>query len=157
MTTSASCSYFIQLRAAMLRMCLGCVICSLFFEIHAAHGAQPETDPFSPGFDLASIRLAHYDTADTAQPITDHFSARVGLADSASVRVGFGGTSSFPGYINLEKFTSWVASIRWHLTANAESSRASLSPQLRVESKETLVEVKPLDRSVWMIWHRALD
>jgi len=150
MTTSTSDSYFTQARAAMLRLCLGCVLCSLFFEMHAAHAAQP--DPFAPGLDLLSIKLAHYNAV---QPVPYRFSASVVVADTASERVRFGGTSSLPDYINMEKVTAWVASIRWHMTAN--DNRASLAPHLRIESNETLLEIKPVDRSVWMVWHRTLD
>lgn len=152
MTTSTSDSYFIQARAAMFRLCLGCVLCGLFFEMHAAHAAQPEVNPFAPGLDLLSIKLAHYDAV---QPVPYRLSSSVVIADTASERVRFGGTSSLPDFINMEKVRSWVASIRWHLTA--DGNRASLAPQLRVESKETLIEIKPVDSSVWVVWHRELD
>jgi len=152
MTTSTADTYLIQARATMLRMCLGCILCSLIFKMHGAHAAQPSVGAFVPGVDLAAIKLTHFDTK---QPVTDRFSASVGLTDKVSVGFKFGGTSSLPEYINLEKFTTWVASIRWHLTA--EDSRASLSPKLQVESREALIEIKPLDRSVWMMWHRELD
>jgi len=145
-------SYLIQVRSAMLRLCMGCILCSLIFKMHGAHAAQPHDGLFDSGVDLASIKLTHYDTV---QPVTDRFSARLGLTESASVGFGFGGTSSFPELVNLENFATWVTSIRWHLTAN--ESRASLSPKLLVESRETLIEIKPLDRSVWMMWHRDLD
>ena len=151
MTTSTSDSCFIQARAAMLRLCLGCVLCSLVFKMHAAHAAQPEADLFVPGLDLVSIKLAH----DSVQTVPDRFSASLVIADTVSERVRFGGTSSFPDLINMEKVTAWVASIRWHMIA--DGNRASLSPQLRVETKETLIEIKPVERSVWMVWSRALD
>ena len=152
MNTSTFDPYYIQMRSALFRLCMGCILCSLIFRMHGAHAAQPHEGLFDSGIDLASIKLTHYDTV---QPVTDRFSARIGLSESASVGFGFGGTSSFPELINLEKFTTWVTSIRWHL--RAEESRASLSPRLLVESKDTLIEVKPLDRSVWMMWHRDLD
>ncbi|MGC2047971.1 MAG: hypothetical protein WA635_05095 [Gallionella sp.] len=165
MFTATSDSYFIQVRAAMLHLCLGCVLCSLFIEMHAAHAAQPEADPFAPGLDLISIKFAYSDIERierqptyTVQQPAKSFNARVGFfgtTDTASERVRFGGTSSLPDYINMEKVKDWVASIRWHMTA--DDNRASLSPQLRVESKETLLEIKPVDRSVWLRWQRKLD
>jgi len=162
MFTATSDSYFIQVRAAMLHLCLGCILCSLLFELHTAHAAQPEADPFAPGLDLISIKFAYSNIdlqpAYTVQQPANSFNARVGFfgtTDTASGRVRFGGTSSLPDYINMEKVKDWVASIRWHMTA--DDNRASLSPQLRVESKEALIEIKPVDRSVWMRWHRALD
>jgi hypothetical protein len=162
-TTSDSC--FIQMQAAMLRLCLGCVLCSLLFEMHAAHAAQPESDPFAPGFDLISIKFSYSDmnrverrSAYTEQQPVNSLDAKVGFfgaTDKAHERANFRGISSLPDYINMEQVKDWVASIRWHMTA--DDNRASLSPQLPVESKETLIEIKPVDRSVWMMWHRALD
>lgn len=149
MITSTFGSYFMQAQVLMRRLCLGCFLCSLAFEIHAA---QPDAELFAPGLDLLSIKLAHYDAV---QPVPYRFSASVVIADSASERVRFGGTSSLPDFINMEKVKDWVASIRWHMTA--DGNRASLSPQLRVESKETLIQIKPVDRSVWMMWRKALD
>jgi hypothetical protein len=149
LTTSATDSYLIQARAAMLRLCLGFVLCGLAYEIHAA---QPDVELFAPGLDLLSIKLAHYDAV---QPVPYRYSASVVIADTASERLSFGGTSSLPDYINMEKVTAWVASIRWHMTA--DGNRASLAPHLRIESNETLLEIKPVDRSVWMVWHKTLD
>ncbi len=152
MNAADSVSNISQVQSAMLRLCMGCILCSLIFKMHGAQAAQPDSGPFVPGIDLASIKLTHYNTA---QSVGDRFSARAGLTDRASVGFGFGGTSSLPEYVNIEKFTTWVASIRWHLTA--EESRASLSPKIMVESKEALIELKPFTRSVWMMWHRTLD
>lgn len=139
MNTSISGSYFIQMRAAILRLCLGCVLCSLLFEMHAAHAAQPETGDFATGVDLYTTPLAHSIIANNKVP--DRF--------------GFAGSSNFPENIKLEEIAAWVASIRWHLTA--EDNRASLSPHLRIQSKETRLEIKPIQRSVWMVWRRPLD
>lgn len=153
MTTSTSDSDFIQARAAMLRLCLGFVLCGLVCKVHAA---QPDAELFAPGLDLLSIKLAHYDAV---QPVPYRFSASVVIADTAAVtaseRARFGGASSLPDYINMEKVTAWVASIRWHMTA--DGNRASLAPHLRIESNETLLMIKPVDRSIWMVWHRTLD
>ena len=146
----------------MLHLCLGCVLCSLFIEMHAAHAAQPEADPFASGLDLISIKFAYSNIE--RQPVyterqpDNRFNARVeffGTAETEIEQVRFGGKSSLPDYINMEKVKDWVASIRWHMTA--DGNRASMAPHLRVESKETLIEIKPVDRSVWMRWHRTLD
>jgi hypothetical protein len=165
MFTAISDSYFIQVRAAMFHLCLGCVLCSMLFKMHAAHAAQPEADPFAQGLDLISIKFAYSDIeriepqlAYTGQQPAKSFNARVGLfgtTDTASERVRFGRTSNLPDYINMEKVNAWIASIHWHITA--VENRASLSPRLRIESEETLIEIKPVDRSVWMMWHKALD
>lgn len=155
MTTSAFGSYFIQMRAAMLRLCLGCVLCSLFFGMHAAHAAQSEADLFSTRPDLLAFQLERYDSMRLP---AYRFDARIGIADTSGNVSGasrIGGTSGVPGFINLIKSPSWVASISWHMAD--DSDRASLAPYLRVESKETLVVIKPIQHSAWMIWHKKLD
>jgi hypothetical protein len=152
MTTSTFGFCLSRAQEAMLRLCLGCILCSLIFRIQGAHAAQPDMDLRASGIDVASLQFTHYDRG---QPVTDRFSARVGATDAASFGFRFGGTSSLPEYVSLEKITTWVASIRWHLAA--ENDRAYLSPRVRVESEQALIEIKPLKRSVWMMWHRALD
>lgn len=149
MTTFVSGSYFTRVQAAMLRLCAGLVLAGSAVAVHAA---QPEGDPFAPGFDLLTIQVTRYDIV---QPDPYRFSAKTGISDIAYGRAGFGGAASLPEYFDLKKVTDWVASIRWHLTA--DSDRASLSPHLRVESRETLLEIKPLEQSVWMVWRRSLD
>jgi len=149
MTTTISGSCFIQVQATMLHLCLGLVLAGLAVKTHAA---QPEPDLSAPQLEIVSIQLAHYDTM---QPVPYRFSAGAGLSNIASGRAGFGGTSSLPDFINLKKVTSWVASIRWHLAS--EGDRASLSPNLRIESKETLLVIRPIQQSVWMTWRKPLD
>ena len=155
MNISVSGSYFIQMRAAMLRLCLGCVLCSLFFEMHAAHAAQPGADLFSIKPDLLAFQLEHYDSMRLP---AYRFDTRVGIADTADNVPGtsrFGGMSGVTSFIKQLKLPSWVASIRWHLAA--DSDRASMAPYLRVESKETLIVIKPIQHSAWMVWRRKLD
>ena len=161
MTTSTIDSYMIQARAAMIRLCLGCFLCSLLFEIHAAHAAQPETDPLAPGLDLISVKFAYGDMEH--QPVysgkqpDNRFYSKVGFIgnpDTAAGGLGLFKASHLPGYIE-ENASLWVAKILWHL--NSVSARASLSPQLRIESKDTMIEIKQVDRSVWMVWHKTLD
>ncbi|MGA7749543.1 MAG: hypothetical protein WCA63_05295 [Gallionella sp.] len=158
MNTSISGSCFIQTQAAMLRLFLGLFLFGLAVEIHAA---QPETGLFADRLDLLTIQLAHYDNIphyDNVRVADYRFSARVGIAgtaDNSSGGFGVHGTSRVPGYINLVKEPFWVTSIRWHL--DTDGNRASLSPNLRLESKETFFVIKPIDHSVWMVWHRLLD
>jgi len=136
MNTSISGSYFIEAQVAMLR--LGFVLVLIGYAI-TSHAAQPEPGNFAPGVDLLTIPLAYSATANNKVP--DRF--------------GLAGSSSLPEYFKLEKLASWVASIRWHLTA--DDNRASLSPHLRIESREAQIEIKPIQRSVWMVWRRPLD
>ena len=155
MTTSTFGSYFIQMRAAVLRLCLGCALCSLFFEMHAAHAAPPEAALFSTRPDLFTIQLDPYDSMRLAAYRSD---TRAGIADTADNIVGasrFGGISGVTNFIKQLKLPDWVASIRWHLAA--DSDRASLAPYLRVESKETIIVIKPIEHSAWMVWHMKID
>jgi len=135
MNTSSG-SYFIEVQVGMLRLGFGLVLIGYAL---ASHAAQPEAGNFAPGVDLLTIPLPYSVAANSKVP--DQF--------------GLAGSSSLPEYFKLEKIASWVASIRWHLTA--DDNRASLSPHLRIESKETRIELKPLQRSVWMVWRRPLD
>lgn len=136
MNTSISGSYFIEAQVAMFRLGFGLVLIGYAI---ASHAAQPEAGSFAPGVDLLTTPLAHSVTANNKVP--DRF--------------GFAGSSNLPENFKLEKIASWIASIRWHLTA--EDNRASLSPHLRIESKDTRIEIKPIQRSVWMVWRRPLD
>jgi hypothetical protein len=146
-------SGFNQARVAIRGLCSGLLL--LGFAV-AAHAAQPGTDSYSTSSDLFTIQLEHYDGMRLA---AYQFGSKVGVADTADNVVPgasrFGATTDLPSFIKLLKLPSWVASISWHMSV--DSDRASLSPNLRVESKETLFVIKPTDHSVWMVWHRKLD
>jgi hypothetical protein len=152
MNTSVSASCFISAQAAILCLCMGLFLVG--FAV-AAHAAQPEAALFSTRPDLLTIRLEQYDGMRLA---AYRFDTRVGIADTADNIPGasrFGGTSGVIGYIKQLKLPDWVASIGWHLAA--DSDRASLAPYLRVESKETLIVIKPLEHSALMVWHMKID
>ena len=161
MTTSTADTYFIQARAAMIRMCMGCILCSLIFKMHGAHAAPPEMDRMAPGLDLVSVKFSYGETERLptyhGKKTENRFNAKVGfigVADSATGGLGLFKTSRLPGFIE-ENASLWVAKIKWHL--NSVNARASLSPQLRIESKDTVIEIKQVDRSYWMVWHKTLD
>jgi hypothetical protein len=161
MTTSTADTYFIQARAALLRVCLGCILCSLIFKMHGAHAAQSEIDLLAPGLDLVSVKFTYGETerlpAYYGKKTESRFDTKVGFigaADSATRGLGLFKTSRLPGFIE-ENVSLWVAKIKWHL--NSVDARASLSPQLRIESKDTVIEIKQVDRSYWMVWHKTLD
>ncbi|MGA9666556.1 MAG: hypothetical protein WBQ69_08940 [Gallionella sp.] len=156
MGNSISGSVFNQARAAIL--CLGSGLL-LFGLSAAAHAAQPGTDSYSTNSDLLTIQLEHYDIMRLA---AYQFGSKVGVAETADTADNvvpgasrFGATTGLPSFIKLLKMPSWVASIGWHMTA--DSDRASLSPNLRVESKENLFVIKPTNHSVSMVWHRKFD
>jgi hypothetical protein len=157
MNTSVSGSCFIQTQAAILCLCRGLFL--LGFAV-VAHAAQPDAGIFSTNSDLLTLQLEHHDNMRLA---AYQFGTKIGIADTVDNAAGVPGasrivgTSGMPGFINLFKLPSWVASISWHMAADADSGRASLSPTLRVESKESLFVIKPTDHSVWMLWHKKLD
>ena len=154
MNTSVSGSCLIQAQAAIRCLCSGLLL--LGFAV--AHAAQPDAGIFSTSSDLLTVQLEHYDSMRMA---AYQFGTKIGIDDTvdnapgASKIAGTAGTSGMPGFIKLLKLPSWVASISWHMAA--DSGRASLSPSLRVESKESLFLIKPTDRSVWMLWHKKFD
>jgi len=144
MSTSTSGSYLIQVQATLLGMSVGLFLLAWAF---SAHAAQPAADPFARGVDLFKIQIAHSDY----QP-----NKKAGLAGSPSFANGMIETDSLPGNINPnKKITAWITSILWNL--DAVGDRASLSPHLRIQSEETLIEVRPLNQSVMILWHKALD
>ncbi len=122
----------------MLRTCIGLLACSLSL---TAQATQPE----SPQLDLFSIQLNH-----TATGLQSSYRFDATVASTASNNLVFSKTS-LPTISELKKGQFWITSIRWHLTA--DDNRASLSPLLRFESKKSLIEFRPLQRSLWMTWH----
>ncbi len=145
MNTLISGSYFIPARTAMLNLALAWV---LLGHAMASHAAQPGMGIFAPGVDLLSIPLAYSVNGNER-------AAEAGANDNLPDRFGFGRMPRLPDCFNLEKAVSWAASIRWHMAE--ENHRAAFSPHLRVESRETLILIRPLDRSITMVWHRALE
>jgi hypothetical protein len=143
-------SCLMQTQAAMFRFCLSFPM--LCFACHA-HAAKPGEGFISEGVNLFSMKFTHSDGAE--QP--NRFTANIGnlaLTDSAAKGHGFFESLRLPSIIKPLDDSFWSTSIRWNLSA--ADARASLSPRLRVESKETLIELKPGSRSVWMSWRRAL-
>jgi hypothetical protein len=143
---------FVQAQAAMLRICMGM---SLFgFACHA-HAENPQEGIFASGYDLLSVKFGH--SENRLQPAY-RFSANFGQLDSNGNQSGsFGILNSIrlPGFIRPEKGSIWSTSIRWHM--DAAGARASFSPRLQLQSDETLIVLKPVDHSAWMLWRRALD
>ncbi len=143
MNTFISGSYFIRVQAAMLKLGLGLVLGGYAMASHAA-----QADTVAPGIDLISIPLAYSFTG-------NYPAAGLDANDRMPDRFGFGEMPRLPEYFNLKKVASWVASVRWHMAE--ENNRASFSPHLGVESRETLILIGPVNRSITMVWHRALE
>jgi hypothetical protein len=121
----------------MFRTCIGLLLCSLSL---MAQATQLE----SPRLDLFAIQLNH-----TGTSLQSSYRFDATAASAASNNLVFSKTS-LPAISEFKKGTFWITSIRWHLTT--DDNRASLSPQLRFESKKSLIEFRPLQRSVWITW-----
>jgi hypothetical protein len=145
MKTCISGSYFMRAQAAMLKLGFGLVLVGYAI---ASHAAQPGVDDFAPGADVLSIPLAYSITG------VDRTSGP-GTNNQQPDRFGFGKLPNLRPYFNLQKVAAWVASIRWHMTE--ENNRASFSPRLRVESRGTLILIRPRSHSITVEWHRKLD
>jgi hypothetical protein len=145
MKTCISVSYFMRAQAAMLKLGFGLVLVGYAISSHAA---QPGVDDFAPGADVLSIPLAYSIIGNDRAPDP-------GANHNAPDRFGFGKLPNLRPYFNLQKVAAWVASIRWHMTE--ENNRASFSPRLRVESRGTLISIRPRSHSITVEWHRKLD
>ena len=145
MKTCISGSYFNRAHSAALKLGIGLALAGYAV---AAQAAQPGVDNFASGTDILPIPLA-YSISGNVQ------SYDLGVNSRVPDRFGFGKLPPYPAYLNLQKVASWVASIRWHMTE--DHSRASSSSRLGVESRETLISIRPLNRSITMEWHKKLD
>ena len=126
----------------ILRMCVGLLLCSLSLKTQA-------TQPKSPQLDLSAVQLTH---TYTSQQSTYRFNAYA--ASAAPNNLALGETSRLPAFSEYKNGIFCITSICLHLTA--DDNHASLLPQLRLESKESQIEIRPLQRSIWMTWRRAL-
>lgn len=126
----------------ILRKCIGLLLCALPM---ATQATQLE----SPQLDLFSIQLTHIDTSQQSSYRFDT------AASTAANNLVFGKTSRLPAFSEFKKGTLWITSIRWHLTT--DDNRASFSPQFRVESKQSRIEIRPLPRSIWITWRKDLS
>jgi hypothetical protein len=132
----------LYLTSVILRTCIGLLLCSLSLTTQA-------TQPESPQLDVFAVHLTYVDTSKQSS-----YRFNTTVASTTPNNLVFSNTSRQPAFSEFKNGTSWITSIRWHLTSDGD--HASLSPQLRLESKESRIEIRPLQRSVWMIWRRAL-
>ncbi len=124
----------------MIRLCLGLLLSTLSLTTHAA---QPEITQF----DLLSLQLSHIKQIDSYQISTT-------VANTPASNFVFGKMPHLPSISEIKTGTFWTTSIRWHYTDNGIKS--SLSPKLRIESKESRIELNPLRHSLSLSWRRAL-
>lgn len=124
------------------RFCLGFLLCTLSLTTHATQLSNTQ-------FDLFSLQLTH---AETQKFSGYQFSTAVG--NSSANGFVFSKDLHLPSLSELKKGTFWTTSIRWHYTD--DGMKSSLSPKLRIESKESKIELNPLKHSFSLSWRREL-
>ncbi|MGA7594428.1 MAG: hypothetical protein WCA64_04450 [Gallionella sp.] len=145
METCISGSYFMRAQAVMLKLGLGALLIGYAI---ASHAAQAGLNESTPGVDVLSFPLAYSITG------VDRTS-NLGTNDQLPDRFGLGKLPNLRPYFDLKKLTTWVSSIRWHLSE--EDNRVSIAPRLQVESRDTLISIRPRIHSITVEWHRKLD
>lgn len=131
----------ISLAPVILRVCIGLLLCS-----HSLTTQASQSD--SPQLVLFAVQFVH---ADNSQQSSYHLFNTV--VSTEPTNLVFSKTSRLPAISEFKKGAFWITSIRWHL--DTDSNHASLSPQIRLESKESQLEIRPFQRSVLMTWRRA--
>jgi hypothetical protein len=145
MYTCISGSYFMRAQAAMLKLGLGLMLVGYAI---ASHAAQAGFDEPARGVDVFSLPLAYsISGVDRASDL--------GTNEQLPSRFGFGKLPNLRPYFDIKKLTSWVSSIRWHLSE--QDNRVSIAPRLQVESRDTLISVRPRSHSISVEWRRKLD
>jgi hypothetical protein len=145
MYTCISGSYFMRAQAAMLKLGLGLMLVGYAI---ASHAAQAGFDEPARGVDVFSLPLAYsISGVDRASDL--------GTNEQLPSRFGFGKLPNLRPYFDIKKLTSWVSSIRWHLSE--QDNRVSIAPRLQVESRDTLISVRPRSHSILVEWRRKLD
>lgn len=125
-----------------IRLCLSFLLCSLSLTTHAA-------PPEAIQLDLLSVQLAHTNTKQL-----DSYQLSTAVANTTASNFVFGKMLHLPSISEIKTGTFWTTSIRWHYTDDGVKS--SLSPKLRIESKESRIELNPLKHSLSLTWRRAL-
>jgi hypothetical protein len=145
MYTCISGSYFMRAQAAMLKLGLGLMLVGYAI---ASHAAEAGFDESARGVDVFSLPLAYsISGVDRASDL--------GTNEQLPSRFGFGKLPNLRPYFDIKKLTSWVSSIRWHLSE--QDNRVSIAPRLQVESRDTLISVRPRSHSISVEWSRKLD
>jgi hypothetical protein len=124
------------------RLCLGLLLGSLSLTVQAT---QPEVKQF----DFFSVQLAHINTKQL-----DSYQLSTTVANTTASNFVFGKMPHLPSISEIKTGTFWTTSIRWHYTD--DGLKSSLSPKLRIESKESRIELNPLKHSFSLAWRRAL-
>ena len=124
------------------RLCLGLLLGSVSLMTHAAQ-------PLTTEFDLLSVQLTRFNTKQI-----DSYQLNTQIANTTANSFVFGKGLHLPTLSEIKTGMFWKTSIRWHYTD--DGIKSSLSPKLRIESKESKIELNPLKHSVTLAWRRAL-
>lgn len=131
----------LNLTPELLKASIVMLLCSLSIAVQAA---QPE----APQLDLFAVRLNH---SDTSQQSANQLSATIVSASTDTL--AFSKNPHLPIFSELKKGAVWVASIRWHLAA--DDNHTSLAPRFRLESRASQIEIRPMQHSAWVMWHKT--
>jgi hypothetical protein len=126
----------------VFRACIGLLLGSLSLGSFSLAAQATQLEPHQ--LDLFAVQLTH---TDNNQQNSYRFDTTV--ANTVLNNLAFSRTS-LPTISEFKKDTFWITSIHWHLTD--DDNLASLSPQFRLESKKSFIEIRPIQRSVWMTW-----
>jgi hypothetical protein len=132
----------IKVTTSTARLCLGLLLGSLSLTVQAA---QPEVTQF----ELLSFQLAHTNTKQL-----DSYQLSTAVANTTASNFVFGKMPHLPSISEIKTGTFWTTSIRWHYTD--DGFKSSFTPKLRIESKESRIELNPLKHSFSLAWRRAL-
>jgi|CXWL01.1.fsa_nt_gi hypothetical protein len=125
------------------QLCLGVLLCSLSL---AAQAVQPQTTQL----DIFSLQLTRTSTQQFSG-----YQLSTTIANATASSFVFSKALRLPTLSELKKGALWTTSIRWNY-AN-DGIQSSLSPRLRIESKESRIELNPFKRTVSMTWRRELS
>ena len=131
-----------KVTTSMARLYLGLLLCALSLTAHAAQ-------PLTTEFDLLSVQLTRFNTKQI-----NSYQLNTQIAHTTASSFVFGKGLRLPTLSEIKTGAFWKTSIRWHYTD--DGIKSSLSPKLRIESKESKIELNPIKHSFSLLWRRAL-
>jgi hypothetical protein len=129
-------------KTVTIRLCLGFLLSTLSLTTQAAQLGDVQ-------FDLLSVQLSHTNTKQL-----DSYQISAAIANAPASNFVFGKIPHLPSISEIKSGTFWTTSILWHYAG--DGAKSALSPKLRIESKESRIELNPLKRSISLTWRRAL-
>lgn len=122
-----------------------------------AYAAEPGNGEFSLDSDLPTVQIAQFKT--DGQFRTTSYRLTLSIVPTHSTNAmsfgsGFGSTSRLPPVAEREKHIIWAGNAR--MPGFFESGKASMLPQLRLESKGERLELKPRRHSLSIQWSKTL-